>query len=282
VTTQAWVLLDQTAGATTTSGEAMTPAAMGYIREACLAQLNGELREEYGGGESTIRIGSSPTDVQTGEKVFSIEPTLPVPGASAFHTDTGEGVEAAYCAITTCDTLLGAGQSVIVDFSHELGEDKADPGCNEVCDDTVGTFHAKEICDPVELQTYPYTCQDGTVVYLSNFVLRSFFIPGACGPYDYMCSKGIPGAVPPPGPMQTAPGNGGNYQIECPSTTSEEQQVMGRSDTGNSDALIPEPLVRGVPRITGTRRKGGEPHWASRAAKRLARMSGATTTSPSS
>ena len=50
--------------------------------------------------------------------------------------------------------------------------------------------------------------------------------------------------------MQTAPGNGGNYQIV--SKMSGEKQVFAVSK-----------------HIMGTRRKGNDPNWSSRAARRL-------------
>jgi hypothetical protein len=57
------------------------------------------------------------------------------------------------------------------------------------------------------------TCRNGTVIQVSNWLLRSWFIPGAAAPYKHMTFANRPGAVPLPGPLQTAPGQGGNYQI---------------------------------------------------------------------
>lgn len=51
-----------------------------------------------------------------------------------------------------------------------------------------------------------------------NWLLQAWFVPGAPGPYDYMTAAKLPGAVSPPGPLQTAPGKGGNYEIVCKST----------------------------------------------------------------
>jgi hypothetical protein len=60
----------------------------------------------------------------------------------------------------------------------------------------------------------------------------------------------IPGAVSPPGPLQTAPGHGGNYQIV--SKWGSDKQVFAAAR-----------------HIVGTRRKGNNPNWSSRAGRRL-------------
>lgn len=251
MTAIAWVLIDETAGAQTQDGASLSPAVLAHIVEAVSGQLDGEWAAEHG-GSGTLRVGTSSADVLPGERVYAFLPTLPdAPGASAYHDTNGKGVPVAYCAVTTCGSLYGP-TGVSVDASHEILETAGDEGCNLLADDGQGTLHALEACDAVEVQTYGYTCADGTVVQLSNWLLQSWAMPNAAPPYDYMSAKGLPGAVAPPGPMQTAPGAGGNYQITCPSTTGEEAQSFA------------------VLAISGTRRKG-EPHWSSRAARRLGR-----------
>jgi hypothetical protein len=250
-----WVLIDETAGAKCTNGETLSAESLAHIAEAVQDQLNGEASDEWG-GKTGVRVGSGPTDIQPGERVYSFVATLPnAPGASAYHDINGQGVPVAFCAVTTCDSVLGTANAVSVDVSHEMLEVLGDEGCNQYADDGAGTMHAHELCDPVEMQTYTKACSDGTVVYLSNFVLRSWFISGAAGPYEYMTQAGLSGAVPPGGAMQTAVGNGGNYQIECPSTSSQATQVTAAH------------VAPGM-RLVGTRRKGS-PHWSSRAHRRL-------------
>lgn len=254
----AWVLIDETAGQSKTAdGSALTPAFLAHLVEACSAQLNGEFAREHGGA-GTIRVGSGPNDVQPGERVYAFVGALPnAPGASAYHDINGQGVPVAFCAVTTCGSLYGS-DGVSVDASHEILETGADEGCNQLADDGKGTLHAKEVCDPVETQTYGYTCADGTVVQLSNFVMRSWFDPNAAGPYDYMTSAGLAGAVAPPGPMQTAPSPGGqgNYQITCPSETSEETETF-------AETLPPGMNIEGRPR-----KLAKLAHWSSRFARR--------------
>jgi hypothetical protein len=65
-----------------------------------------------------------------------------------------------------------------------------------------------------------------------------------------MTSAKISGAVSPHGPLQTAPGHGGNYQIV--SKFGGDKQVSAAAH-----------------HLIGTRRKGMHPNWSSRAGRRL-------------
>jgi len=247
-----WVLIDSTNGATTQDGASLSPSVLANIAEAVEDQVNQEFALEWG-AKATIRAGAGANDIQPGEWAYGFVPTLPdAPGASAYHDINGTGVPFALCAVTTCGSLLGP-TGVSVDASHEILETAGDEGANQFANDNKGLLHAVEMCDAVEIQTYGKTCQDGTVVQVSNWLLRSWFIPGAAGPYDYMTSANLPGAVTPPGPLQTAPGNGGNYQII--SKWGGDKQVFAAAR-----------------HIVGTRRKGNIPNWSSRAGRRLRQM----------
>jgi len=247
-----WVLIDSTKGATTQDGSKLSPAVLNHIAEAVQAQVDQEFAAEWG-AKATIRVGASEKDIQPGEWAYGFVATLPdAPGASAYHDINGNGVPLALCAVKTCDSLLGP-SGVSVDASHEILETAGDEGANQFANDNKGLLHAVEMCDAVEVQTYGKTCKDGTVVQVSNWLLRAWFIPGAAGPYDYMTSAKIHGAVSPSGPFQTAPGHGGNYQII--SKWGGDKQVFA--------------LAR---HIAGTRRKGDNPNWSSRAYRRLKQM----------
>jgi len=244
-----WVLIDSTNGATTQDGSQLSPAVLNNIAEAVQNQVDQEFALEWG-ASATIRAGANQNDIQPGEWAYGFVPQLPnAPGASAYHDINGTGVPFALCAVTTCGSLLGP-TGVSVDASHEILETAGDEGANQFANDNKGLMHAVEMCDAVEIQTYGKTCQDGTVVKVSNWLLRAWFIPGAAGPYDYMTSANIAGAVAPPGPLQTAPGNGGNYQIV--SKWGGDKQVFAAER-----------------HIVGTRRKGNNPNWSSRAGRRL-------------
>ena len=218
--------------------------------------MNQEFAAEWG-AQVAIRVGTGPKDIKPGEWAYAFLPTLPdAPGASAYHDITGKGVPFSLCAVTTCGSLYGP-NGVSVDASHEILEAAGDQGANLFANDNKGTLHALEMCDAVEVQTYGKTCKDGTVVQVSNWLLRSWFIPGAAGPYDYMTMAKLPGAVAPPGPLKTAPGNGGNYQII--SKAAGSKQVFA---------------AHAEHHIDGNRRKGMTPHWSSRAGRRMAQMKG--------
>jgi hypothetical protein len=243
-----WVLIDNSKGAKCADGTSLSAGALAHIAEAVMAQMNNEFADEYG-GTVQIRVAANGKDVRPGELAYSFEATLPdAPGASAYHDDNG-GEPAAYCAVTTCANLLGA-NGVGVDASHEIAEAQGDPGCNRLLDDTQGQVHADEKCDAVEVQSYAKTCADGTQVQVSNFLLQAWGVPGATGPYDYMTQAKLPGAVAPSGPMATANGDGGNYQIVAPFSTGSETQVTAKRAE--------------VAHLVGKRRKG-TPHWTSRA-----------------
>ncbi|RTL46825.1 MAG: hypothetical protein EKK53_01840 [Burkholderiales bacterium] len=249
-----WVLIDESAGAKTRDGSQLSPQALARIAEAVNSQLNTEFVAEWGAGAS-VRVGKDAKDIQPGEWAFAFLPTLPeAPTASAYHDVNNKGVPFALCAVTTCGSLYGP-DGVSVDASHEILETAGDEGANLFANDGKGWLHALEMCDAVEVQTYPKTCKDGTVVQVSNWLLRAWFVPGAHGPYDYMTSAKLPGAVSPPGPLLTAPGHGGNYQIV--SRAGGSKQVFGMAHQAHID---------------GTRRKGAIPNWSSRAALRLRKM----------
>src|SRR6516164_5438512 len=207
-----WVLIDSTKGATTQDGSKLSPAVLAHIAEAVQNQVNQEFAAEWG-AQATLRVGANSNDIQPGEWAYGFVKELPdAPGASAYHDINGKGVPFALCAVTTCGSLFGP-TGVSVDASHEMLETAGDEGANQFANDNHGLLHAVEMCDAVEVQTYGKTCKDRTVVQVSNWLLRSWFNPKASAPFDYMSSVGLSGAVAPPGPMKTASGNGGNYQI---------------------------------------------------------------------
>jgi hypothetical protein len=247
-----WVLIDSTNGATTQDGSRISPAVLAHIAEAVQDQVNEEFAAEWG-AQTTLRVGADASDIQSGEWAYGFVASLPhAPYPRAYHDINRKGVPFALCAVTTCGSLLGP-TGVSVDASHEILETAGDEGANQFANDDSGLLHAVEMCDAVEVQTYGKTCRDGTVVQVSNWLLRSWFIPGAAGPYEYMTSVNIAGAVSPPGPLRTAPGQGGNYQIV--SKWGGDRQVFAVAN-----------------HLIGTRRKGMHPNWSSRAGRRLKQL----------
>jgi hypothetical protein len=252
-----WVLIDQTEGATTKDGSKLSTKVLANIADAVKQQLNGEYAKEYG-TQVDIRVAANAQDIQPDEWAYGFVPQLPdAPGASAYHDIHGNGVPFSLCAVETCKDLYGP-EGISVDASHEILETAGDIGANLYSDDKHGLLHAYEMCDAVELQTYPKACKDGTVAQVSNWLMRAWFIPDAAGPYDYMTSAGLhSGAVGPNGPLNTAKGNGGNYQIVCKATPTHQVHAMG-GDQASAQT-----------HIEGTRHKGQKPNWSSRAARRL-------------
>jgi hypothetical protein len=225
-----FVLLDETAGATTADGASLTPTILASIAAACTVQLNRDVSAEWGGNYE-VRAGGGAGDIQPGEIVFAILPTLPnAPGAIAYHDSDGNGVPVLFDAITLSDTLIGPGNSLSVAISHELCETVGDEGCNDWCDDGAGNSFAKELCDAVEAGSYQL---DATGVYVSNFLLKAFFVPGRKGPYDFMSAAGL-ASTGPSKPFATA---AGGYQIARSAGTGE-RQVWGRFFSPSSSQIF--------------------------------------------
>ena len=210
-----FVLLDETGGVGTSQGEVLTPAILAHTATVSTVYLNRDVSALWGGNYS-VRAGAGAGDIQPGEIVFAVLPTLPnAPGAIAYHDSDGNGVPFAFDAITLSDTLIGPGNSLSVAITHELAETAGDAGCNLWADGADGSEYAHELCDAVEAQTYSI---DGVAV--SNFVLPAFFTPGAAGPYDFMSAALLPGAVGPAKPFATV-ANG--YQLVRTGGTGEHQ-----------------------------------------------------------
>jgi hypothetical protein len=251
-----WVLLLDSPGPTS-SGAVPDAAALTVIAEVCQTQLNSDYQAECGGEIASVRY-SDGTDIQADEKRYIFTATLPdAPGASAYHVPG-----AAYCAVSTCADLYGP-QGVSVDASHEVLEDAGNPGCNMAVDDGKGQEHERERCDAVETQTYPITHPTAGAVHVSNFLLDSWQVQGGVGPYSFMAKAGLPGAVDPPGPFQTAvsPGNG-NYQLVFPSNASQMNPVFGFAKEELTTTQNLGKRLLGKPR-----RPEKALHWSSRPAR---------------
>lgn len=90
-----------------------------------------------------------------------------------------------------------AGFSWTVPFSHELVECLVDPTCEATYPNSA---YVLEICDQVWQQAYPITDNN---VWVSNFVLPSWFQPGVDGPYDFLSNLAAPLELPLGGYMST-------------------------------------------------------------------------------
>lgn len=111
-------------------------------------------------------------------------------GALGYHDVTPDGAPYGRVFVEpTLDnggTILTGASSVAVTASHEAIETIIDPGANLWATTDSGRAVAYEGCDPCESDAYVVHLKDGTEVWLSDFVLPAWFIPGAPGPYDYL------------------------------------------------------------------------------------------------
>jgi hypothetical protein len=202
-----FVLIDLSQGAKTSSGEALTPALLATFAKAYNIYLNVHVAPVYG-GEYLVRVGSA---AGPGEVPCNILPLLPQPGtggAVAYHDDAGGPV--VLDGLGDSAVLYGPGNSHTVSMTHEMVEVVGNPSINRWSDQTLDPGSATiqtadEWADPVEGDSFPIEV-DGLAVYCSNFVLPAWSDPESSGPFDYMTSRGMPGATPPGGPFQIANG----------------------------------------------------------------------------
>ena len=89
--------------------------------------------------------------------------------ALGYHDITKDGQPVSKVFVKT---TIAAGEKVSVTASHELCEMLIDPGAQLWAQNGTGLFHAYEMCDAVEEETYEI---DGVAV--SDFVYPSFFEP---------------------------------------------------------------------------------------------------------
>ncbi len=174
-----FVFIDHTTSATP---EALRPApALQAMIDALLEQVNGPYAASHGAVTANFRIGSG-ADRVPGEIAVNFRDTIPeAPDALAYHTVTF-GVPDIEIGVDLFATLTDGPESVSGGVSHEILELLGDAGANEWADlqDASAQTRARELSDAVQNTGYPAT----NGVWMSNFVLPSYFIPGAPGPYD--------------------------------------------------------------------------------------------------
>jgi hypothetical protein len=175
-----FVLIDHTTAATPAN---LAPASdFNLFIEAWLEQINGPFAAAWGGVSVAFRVGSGPDDRQPNEIAINFRDTIPeAPGALAYHTITS-GIPDIELGVDLFSSLTGQNESLSAGGSHELLELLGDPGANRWADAGTGIMNALEAADMVQNTGYP-ACNG---VWVSNFVLLSFFNPQASGPWDQM------------------------------------------------------------------------------------------------
>lgn len=207
------------------------------VAAACTVQLNRDVAPNWG-GQYSVRAGSGPSDIAAGEIAFALLDALPgAPDAVAYHDADGNAAPYCLLSLAQCKTL----DDVSTGISHELCETAGDPDVNEWCEAADGFEYARELCDPVESNSYP---QDG--IALSDFVLQAFFERGAAGPYCYTQAIGAPGSIPIAAFVTAA----GGYQV---------RRGVGTGETEVWGSLRPQRAARAH-------------SWASRLYRRGARV----------
>ena len=177
----AFVLLDLT---TSETPDALKPAPLlGPLVNALIEQLEGPFAAAWGEQCCDFRIGTSPTDRQPNEIAVNFRDTIAAQGALADH-QVNNGVADIEIACDLFSSLTTGQESMSVGVDHEILETILDRGANGWKDrqDDTGLSDAEEACDFV--QNTNYAASNG--LSMSNFVLPSFFVPGAVSPWDYL------------------------------------------------------------------------------------------------
>jgi hypothetical protein len=133
---------------------------------------------------ASIHFMPKGSTMPTGAWVFAITDTSDQPGALAYHDIDGNDVPT---ASIFAKTERDYGASWTVSLTHELWEALADPelaACFQISNTQVVGL---EVCDPVEADQYAFTepGADGTLILISAFVTRNWFVIGSPGPYAY-------------------------------------------------------------------------------------------------
>ncbi len=111
---------------------------------------------------------------------MSILDEVDEPGALGYH-DSNVGIPFGRCKVSK-DPTDGT------TLSHECLELRADPFCNLWLPLPDGRKIAREICDPVQNDSYIVKVTIGSEtrnIWVSDFVLPAYFVPGSQGPYSF-------------------------------------------------------------------------------------------------
>ena len=175
---------------------------------------------------STVVAATSPSEAKPGDVVAHWTYQPDVAGAGGYHDVDGHAIP--YIKSFT-EPYLSNGGSIIAEtadafdssafgaLSHEFFETKLDPPCNLYA--TMGPRRetAVEACDAGEDLGWPVALKSGRTVYVSTFLLRSWFERGAAGPYDHTNTI--------TGPFKLSP-KGGGYMI-VQALSGQATQVTG-------------------------------------------------------
>ena len=187
-----------------------TPTYLDDLIAALNEQIQGPFASEYGPQPVTLRRASSPTDRAPTEYGMNYRDTLDVQGALAYHTVVGgvPDIEIGCDLFSTLGTTYTVGDEPLSQGAgHELLELLGDVGANLWEDMGTGIMRPREECDTV--QNTGYTASNG--LWMTNFLLRSAWIPQAAGPWDYL------------GLMKSQDDYSNGYEVQAAPPTTETQ-----------------------------------------------------------
>lgn len=153
--------------------------------------------EPWGYGLGAVcRVAQSLSDVAPGEWVMAFWSHPDVPGALGYH-DVGPNGMPALHIFPFLDDPANCG----ITETHELYEALADANCQTSVVGPDGVIRAREPGDPVEAQSYAYTCASGRILRATNWVRPTWFMPAPDGsvPYDFMGQLHSFGEIAPGG-----------------------------------------------------------------------------------
>lgn len=208
-----FVFIDLTTSATP---DALRPApAFQAMIDAISEQVGGDFADAHGHVTMACRVGSGSSDRGVGEIAVNFRDNLPdAPGALADHSETNgvPDIEVGCGLFQTLTDGSNGQEAVSGGVDHEILELIKDAGANGWKDksDGSGRTACEEVCDPVQNTGYP--ASNG--VWLSNFVLASYWVPGAPAPWDLL------------GVMTSQSDLSKGYEIQATAPT-DFQQVQG-------------------------------------------------------
>jgi hypothetical protein len=152
------------------------------IAEALTTQIRRDFAPAWGMQDATVTVAGP------GDKIHFFD-SANQRGAYGFHAVDPHGEPYAHVAaeasLKAGNTWVAGTDAISASASHEALEMMGDPAANEWCFDGDHRLWSREVCDPVQENTYPILV-GGMEVTVSNFVLPAYFNPKAPGPYDHL------------------------------------------------------------------------------------------------
>lgn len=223
---------------------AMTDSAATRILIAVAAQVKQDVAPAWGFGAVALQFFSKGEELDPDQRQFIILDASDHASAAGYHQTTSGGAPIGYAFVRP---TIAAGLNPSVTISHEILEMLGDERVDQYCiwsDLPNPLFLCRELCDPVEADDFAYETAGFPGVKVSNFVLPSYFLPDAKGPFDFRRVLKGANTLAPGGYQSTWAPRHGHRAVEddrCPS----KRLALGRTHR--------EPLSRTERRRVGRR-----------------------------